>query len=150
MDRITFNPRMMVVTFDLDLTTPLFGEKLFAPILIGPTSEQKRFHPEGELAMARGAADAKTLMVVSDRSSVPIDQIAAAAKTPLWYQVYADADAAAARGRIDRAVGAGCKAVIITARRPEPGGAAGPLTDWSAIDRLRQGLKVPALLKGIM
>src|SRR4051812_40859504 len=44
MDRITFNPRMMVVTYDLNLTTPLFGENLFAPILIGPTSEQKRFH----------------------------------------------------------------------------------------------------------
>src|SRR5437773_646350 len=47
MDRITFNPRMMVVTYDLNLTTPLFGTNLFAPILIGPTSEQKRFHPEG-------------------------------------------------------------------------------------------------------
>ena len=30
MDRITFNPRMMVNTNKLDLTTPLFGENLFA------------------------------------------------------------------------------------------------------------------------
>jgi len=52
MDRITFNPRMMVNTQGLDLTTPLLGEKLYAPILIGPIAEQKRYHPEGELAMA--------------------------------------------------------------------------------------------------
>src|SRR5262249_45196267 len=110
MDRITFNPRMMVNTYKLDLTTPLFGENLFAPILVGPTSDQKRFHPEGELAMVRGAGEAKTLMVVSDRSSYPIEQIAAQAKGPLWYQVYPDAD----RSRIDRAVKAGCKALVLT------------------------------------
>src|SRR5450755_367807 len=77
MDRITFNPRMMVNTNKLDLTTALFGENLFAPILVGPTSGHKRFHPEGELAMVRGAAQAKTPMVVSDRSSYPIHEIAA-------------------------------------------------------------------------
>jgi len=142
MDRITFNPRMMINTYKLDLTTPLFGESLFAPILIGPTADQKRFHREGELAMVRGAADAKTLVVVSDRSSYPIEQIAAQAKAPLWYQVYPDTE----RSRIDRAVKAGCKAVIITV-----GAGNGPkLVDWSAIDSVRQGVKVPVILKGIM
>jgi isopentenyl diphosphate isomerase/L-lactate dehydrogenase-like FMN-dependent dehydrogenase len=154
MDRITFNPRMMVNTQKLDLTTTLFGESLFAPILIGPTSEQKRFHPEGELAMVRGAAAAKTLMIVSDRASYPIDQIASEAKTPLWYQVYAEADGGAVRSRIDRAVKVGCKVVVITVGIPDQaaGGNATPprLADWSAIDRLRQGISVPVVLKGIM
>lgn len=154
MDRITFNPRMMVNTLKLDLTTPLFGENLFAPILIGPTSGHKRFHPEGELAMVRGAAEAKTLMVVSDQSSYPIDQIAAQAKTPLWYQVYAEPDANAVRSRIDRAVNAGCKVVIITVGIPGQSangvGNTPALVDWSAIDRVRQGIKVPVVLKGIM
>jgi 4-hydroxymandelate oxidase len=154
MDRITFNPRMMVNTSKLDLTTPLFGENLFAPVLIGPTSGQKRFHPEGELATVRGAAEAKALMVVSDRSSYSIDQIAAQAKTPLWYQVYAEADASAVRSRIDRAVKVGCKVVVITvgiADRSAGGvGDAPVLVDWSAIDRMRQGIKVPVVLKGIM
>src|SRR6266403_3584280 len=77
MDRITFNPRMMVNTYALNLTLPLFGDNLFMPILIGPSADQKRFHPEGELAMVHGAGDAKTAMVVSDRSSYPIEQIAA-------------------------------------------------------------------------
>ena len=147
MDRITFNPRMMVNTYDLNLTLPLFGDNHFTPILIGPTSDQKRFHQEGELAMARGAGDAKTAMVVSDRSSYPIDQIAAQAKTPLWYQVYPDAD----KSRVDKAMKAGCKALIITAGIPDGPAKGNPaLVDWSAIDRVRQGVKVPVLLKGIM
>ena len=150
MDRITFNPRMMVNTYKLDLTTPLFGDNLFAPVLIGPTADQKRFHPDGELAMAQGAAEAKTLMVVSDRSSVPIEQIAAQAKAPLWYQVYPEQDATAVRSRIERAVKAGCKALIITAGVPPGGDPKARLTDWNAIERVRQGVKIPVVLKGIM
>jgi len=140
LERITFRPRMMVNTTHLDLTTELFGQSLFAPILVGPASEQKRFHPEGELATVRGASAAKTLMVVSSRASCPIQEIAAQPGATLWYQVYPEADADAQRRRIDQAVALGCKALCITA-----GGA-----DWSAIDRLRQGVRVPCVLKGIM
>ncbi|HSW50335.1 MAG TPA: alpha-hydroxy-acid oxidizing protein [Bryobacteraceae bacterium] len=139
-ERITFRPRMMVNTLKLDLTTDLFGQQLFAPILVGPTSEQKRFHPEGELASVRGAAAAKTAMVIDDRASYPVREIAAQASTTLWYQVYPERDAAALRRRIDQAVEAGCKALCITVHG----------TDWSVIDRVRQGVRVPVLLKGIM
>ena len=154
MDRITFNPRMMVNTTKLDLTTPLFGENLFAPILIGPVSEHKRYHPEGELAMARGAAAAKTAMVVAGHSSYPIDQIAAQSKTPLWYQVYPGPDTKSVRARIDQAVNAGCKVIVITSSVPDrPEGGAGnarpTLVDWGAIDRLRQSITVPVVLKGV-
>jgi isopentenyl diphosphate isomerase/L-lactate dehydrogenase-like FMN-dependent dehydrogenase len=139
-ERITFRPRMMVNTTHLDLTTELFGQSLFAPILVGPTGGQKRYHPEGELACVRGAAAAKTAMVVSSGASYPMKEIAAQPATTLWYQVHPEADTAALRRRIDEAVALGCKALCITI-----GG-----SDWSAIDRLRQGLRVPVVLKGIM
>ena len=113
-ERITFRPRMMVNTTQLDLTTELFGQRLFAPILVGPASGQKRFHAEGELASVRGASAAKTAMVVSGRASYPIDEIAAQPATTLWYQVYPEPDTDAQRRRIDRAVGLGCKALCIT------------------------------------
>jgi isopentenyl diphosphate isomerase/L-lactate dehydrogenase-like FMN-dependent dehydrogenase len=139
-ERITFRPRMMVNTMHLDLTTALFGQSLFAPILVGPTGGQKRFHPEGELATVRGASAAKTAMVVSSGSSYSMKEIAAQSTTTLWYQVHTEPDAAAQRRRIDEAVELGCKALCITV-----GG-----TDWSTIDRLRQGLRIPVVLKGIM
>ena len=85
-ERITFRPRMMVNAMKLDLTTELFGQQLFSPILVGPVSEQKRFHPEGDLASVRGAAAAKTAMVVSERASYSIHEIAAQSATTLWYQ----------------------------------------------------------------
>src|SRR5438128_2499903 len=113
-DRMTFRPRMLVDVQKLDLTTELFGEKLFAPILAGPMSEQQQFHPDGELATVRGAAAAKTLTVISSRSSLPIEKIAAEAKMTLWYQVYPEPDMSAVRTRIQQAVHAGCKAVCLT------------------------------------
>ena len=137
-ERITFRPRLMVDGTKLDLSSQLFGETLFAPILAGPIARQKRYHPEGELAMARGAAAAKAPMVVSADSSVPFEQIAAAAKTPLWYQVNLEGEV---RGNIPQAVKAGCRAVCVTVT-------AG--IDWKALDRLRQGVTVPVLLKGVM
>jgi isopentenyl diphosphate isomerase/L-lactate dehydrogenase-like FMN-dependent dehydrogenase len=140
LERITFRPRMMVNTTHLDLTIELFGQSLYAPILVGPTGGQKRYHAEGELAMVRGASAAKAAMVVSSGASYPLKEIAAQSKTTLWYQVHPEADAAAERRRIDEAVDLGCKALCINV-----GG-----TDWSAIDRLRLGLKIPVVLKGIM
>src|SRR5260370_35015280 len=154
MDRITFNPRMMVNTATLDLTTPLFGDNLFAPILIGPIADQRRYHPDGELAMLRCAAGAKTTFVVAEHSSVPIEGIAAAAKTTLWYQVYPGSSASATRARATQAVKAGCKVVVITAgvpyRQAGEAEAPGPLPDWKLIDQIRQGITVPVVLKGIM
>ncbi len=145
-DRITFRPRMMVNVLHLDLTTELFGEKLFTPILVGPMSDQRKIHPEGELAMARGAVAGRAPMVVSSRASFPIDKIAAAAqgKALLWYQVYPEPDMSAAVERARQAAGAGCKAVCLTL------GAAKTPVSWSEIDRLRGSIQVPLLLKGIM
>lgn len=149
-ERITFRPRLMVDTTAMDLTSSLFGQSLFMPILVGPLAQQKRFHPEGELAMARGASAAKAAMIVAGRSSYPIDQIAAQAKTPLWYQVYLEPDMKEVRDRAERAAGAGCKVLCVTVGAAE---GTGPLTagvNWSAIDRLRQALKTPVVVKGVM
>jgi isopentenyl diphosphate isomerase/L-lactate dehydrogenase-like FMN-dependent dehydrogenase len=150
-DRITLRPRMMVNTTDLNLTAELFGQSMFTPLLVGPSSQQKRFHPEGELAMVRGASAAKTTVVIADRSSVPIEEIAAAASTTLWYQVRPEPDMEAVRKRVQAAVKCGCKAVCLTLGISEqPLEIAKTRVDWEAIGRLREGLTVPLLLKGIM
>ena len=135
-DRITFRPRMMVNTTKLDLTLELFGAKMFAPILVAPIAEQKRYHPDGELAMARGAANAKAAVVISSRSSVPIEKIAAEAKATLWYQMYAEPDMIA---RAKDAVKRGCKAVCLTLP-----------CDAEAIERVRDAAGVPLILKGVL
>ena len=150
-DRITLRPRVNIPTRDLDLTCTLFGDQHFTPIIVGPMADQKRFHAEGEVAMARGASAAKAAMVVSSDSSVPLAAIAQAATTPLWLQVYAGspkvkdvlAEAGAARAR----------AVIVTVNAGSS--ASGPATpasariDWAAIDAVVKGTSLPVIVKGI-
>jgi isopentenyl diphosphate isomerase/L-lactate dehydrogenase-like FMN-dependent dehydrogenase len=142
LDRITLRPRVMVNTTRLDLTQDLFGLQMFAPILIGPVAQQKRFHPEGELAMAKGAAAAKAVMVISDRASQPLDQVAGLCTAGFWYQIYAGADMAAATDRAKAAVTAGAKAVCLTLSSSG--------LDWAGVERVRQSLKAPLVLKGVM
>lgn len=152
LDRITLRPRLMVDTTHMDLTSTLFGQQMFMPILAGPVSRLKRFHPEAELAMARGVSGAKSLMVVSADSSVPLDEIAKQAKCPLWYQVWPDPDMNKVRTSAERAAAAGCKALCVTigdarAASPNPASAG---VDWRAMDALRKGLNIPVIVKGVM
>jgi 4-hydroxymandelate oxidase len=160
-DRITLRPRMMVSTLEMDMSVDVFGQKMFAPIMVGPMARQQQYHPEGELATARGASAAKAAMVASSDSSFPIEKIAAEAKSGLWYQAFPDVDTNALKGRIQQAVKAGCKAVCVTvgAEYRDAKRASGPAQlakmapsalNWNMIDQLRQGLSVPFLLKGIM
>jgi 4-hydroxymandelate oxidase len=149
-DRITLRPRMLVPTLDMDLSQTMLGDTHFVPIIVGPVSEQKRFHAEGELATAKGSAAAKAFMIVSSRSSVPVDQVAALNKN-FWFQVYASD--AAAKTQIAEGVKAGAKAVVITVGAAPATAGAKPATaaaaNWTAFDALKQGVTVPVIVKGI-
>ena len=115
-ERITLRPRMMVPVLDLNLGVTLFGQAMFAPILVAPIARQGEFHADGERATVAGASAAKAVTVVSSQSSVPLASLAAAGTVPLWYQVFAQDPSAGAR--IQEAVTAGCRAICITIGAP--------------------------------
>jgi isopentenyl diphosphate isomerase/L-lactate dehydrogenase-like FMN-dependent dehydrogenase len=116
--RITFRKRLLVDVSRIDLSTTILGTRLDWPVMVAPTGTHSRIHPEAELATARGAGAAKTLMAVSNTSSFPMDQIAKAATGPLWYQLYPGPDYASSRERVERARELGFQAVLFTADAP--------------------------------
>lgn len=158
LERITFRPRLMVNVTKLSLTTELLGESMFAPIVVAPIWRQAVFHPEAEIAMARGASAAKTVMIVSSRSSRPLSEIVTEAKSPLWFQVYPEGTIGKTIEAAQKAVQLGCKAVCLTVGAPyqktedslrlEP--ANNRSLTWNTIEELRRNLKAPLVLKGIM
>ena len=162
-DRILLRPRRFVNVERLDLTAELFGQKMFAPILVGPVAHQNMFDPDGELTLVRGAGKAQATVVISSRSSQPIEKIAAEAKSTLWYQVYPEADMGPVVNGVKNAVKAGCKVVCVTVGTPyRPTGTNGapnptrlapegdPQMNWTVVDQVRQAAGVPVILKGIM
>lgn len=150
-DLITLRPRMNIPTRDLDLSSTLLGDQHFTPIIIGPIADQKRFHPEGEVAMARGASAAKAAMVVSSDSSVPLAAIAQAATTPLYLQVYAKSPKV--RDVLAEAGAAKARAVFVTVNAgTSAGGAAAPSAvpiDWAAVEAVVKATSLPVIVKGI-
>ncbi len=158
LERITFRPRLLIDTSLIDLSLDLVGQSLFSPVLVGPASHQKRFHAQGEIAMAQGAKAANAILIASEHSDDPIEEICSHSAST-WYQVYPDTDHGALLERIQHAVKAGCSAVCLTLgtsgqRMELP--ANGELQqvhapyNWDKIEQLRDDIGVPLLLKGIM
>ena len=92
----------------------LFGSKMPFPIMVAPSSGQGNMHPDGEMAMHVGATALNAKMIVSNASSFPIEKIGAAAKGPLWFQLYPKEELDANRETLDAAQTAGCTGVVVT------------------------------------
>ncbi len=87
------------------------------PFGIAPVTLQRAVHPDGELATARGAAEAGVPLVVSSNTGTPF---AAIAETGVAWslQTYLPPDRTAIEPLLARAVAAGARAVVLTADTP--------------------------------
>src|SRR3954469_19168093 len=110
--------RVLVDVSHVDTSVSILGQKLAHPIILSPTAYHKLVHREGEPATARGAGDAKAVMVVSSFATTSIEEIAKAATGPLWLQLYAQPDRAFTHDWVQRAEAAGCKAICLTVDTP--------------------------------
>jgi 4-hydroxymandelate oxidase len=97
-----------------DMSTTILGERISFPVMVAPTAFHRLACEEGECAVARAAARAETLMVMSTLSTMTIEEVAAAASGPLWFQLYVYKDRVATVDLIRRAEAAGCQALVLT------------------------------------
>src|SRR5207244_1741710 len=98
------------------------GREISMPLLVAPVAFQRMAHPDGELATARAAAAAGTIMVLSTlATSTPADVAAAAPGSPRWFQLYCFKDRGITRGLIEQAAGAGFEALVLTVDAPRLG-----------------------------
>jgi len=113
-DWVDIVPRAPVPSSSVSLATEVLGLKMDSPIFVAPTGIQGPLHPEAEAAMHRGAAAAHVPVIWSNNTTVPIDKVAAAAKSPMWFQLYPDQDLKRSRATLEQAQAAGCQAVVVT------------------------------------
>jgi heme/flavin dehydrogenase (mycofactocin system) len=92
--------------------TSVLGQEVSLPVIASPTGVQA-VHPEGEVAVARGTAEAGTAMGLSSFASMPVEDVAAA-NPKLFFQVYWCGSKDAIVQRIERARRAGARALIVT------------------------------------
>ena len=108
----------------ISTATQVLGDRVATPVLAAPTAYHRFVHDEGELATARGVAAAGSLMVVSSRVTVPLEDVAdvlRASGTPWWWQSYLVGERAVTAGLAERAAAAGASAVVLTGDTPYVG-----------------------------
>lgn len=113
-DRFKLRPRRLVDTRALNVKTRVLGTELDWPVMIAPTGNQKAFHPDGEVAVARASASRKTHMILSTMTTAPIDAVVKAAGGPVWYQLYATSRWEVTEALVRRAEAAGSPVICLT------------------------------------
>jgi len=87
--RYRLRPRVLVDVSSVSTEATVLGTPVSMPVLVAPAAFQGIAHEEGELATARGAAAAGTLMCLSTvATATPSDVAAAAPGAPRWLQIY--------------------------------------------------------------
>src|SRR5437899_1294051 len=113
-DAVTFRPRCAVAVPSCDLRTVVLGTPLSMPLILAPVGSSRLIHPRGEEAAARAASAAGIPYVLSTFSGCRLEDVAAASKAPLWYQVYLAGGGDCALPAIERAKAAGFSALVVT------------------------------------
>ena len=114
MESVKLRPRVLVDVSRRDLSTEVLGQRISLPVMLAPTGTHQRAHPAGELASARAAAAAGTIMGLSTASSYSIEEVAQAAENPLWFQLYFFQNRELTEILVRRAENAGYNAIMLT------------------------------------
>ena len=112
-------PRVLTGITSVPLATELLGSAVGSPIGVAPWAYQGMAHPDGELATARGAAAAGSLMTVSTSATRTLEEVAGAAQgSPRWFQLYRLHSVAHTDDLARRAGDAGYAALVLTVDLP--------------------------------
>ncbi|XP_040069548.1 hydroxyacid oxidase 1 [Ixodes scapularis] len=121
--RLRLRPRVLKNVAQRNMEVTLLGDqRLSMPLAISPTAFQKMAHSDGELATARAARRAGTLMVLSIYSTTSFEDVRQAAPEGLqWFQLYISPDREVTKALVIRAEKAGYRALVVTVDLPVPG-----------------------------
>src|SRR5204862_1668346 len=113
-ESVTFRPRQAVAVPACDLRTRVLGIDVSFPALLAPVGYSRLMHPGGEVAAARAAGKAGTAYILSTVSGHKLEDVKAASRGPVMYQLYLMGGRAAAEAAIERARVAGFAGLVVT------------------------------------
>jgi isopentenyl diphosphate isomerase/L-lactate dehydrogenase-like FMN-dependent dehydrogenase len=113
-EQVTFRPRCAVATPVCDLRVTVLGKSLSMPLILAPVGSSRLMYPRGEEAAASAAGAAGIAYALSTLSGCRLEDVAAASKGPLWYQLYLVGGRDCALSAIERAKAAGFSVLVVT------------------------------------
>ena len=133
-ERIKLEPHALVDTSGRSQAVTLFGKPHRMPIAIAPTGSAGLAWHEGEIALAKAAAEAGIPFALATGSMTSLERVAQEAGGTLWFQIYMWPDRSLSYRLAERAKAAGYQALIVTVDTPVP-----PGREYN----LRNGMTVP-------
>jgi L-lactate dehydrogenase (cytochrome) len=121
LEAIELRQRVLADVSQVDLSTDLFGQKLSLPVALAPIGLAGMNARRGEVQAVRAAEAAEIPFCLSTVSCCPLDEVAAAATKPFWFQLYMIRDRGFMRELLENARALGCSALVFTVDMPVPG-----------------------------
>ncbi|HEX5762829.1 MAG TPA: alpha-hydroxy acid oxidase [Solirubrobacterales bacterium] len=136
-------PRMLAGLSKWGTGARVLGTEVSMPILVAPVAYQRLVHPEAEVAMARAAAAAGTVMCLSTLATTrPRELAEAVPEGRRWFQLYCFRDEGVTKALMDEAAEAGFEAIVVTVDAPRGGNRERDLRTGFTIP---EGLGVPSV-----
>ena len=95
-------PNILASVGKPDLSTSIFGKKIDMPIFLSPSAMQRLYHPEGDKASAKAAANFGTFYSMSSMANNTIEEISNISSGPKLFQLYVHKDKSITDDLIDR------------------------------------------------
>jgi isopentenyl diphosphate isomerase/L-lactate dehydrogenase-like FMN-dependent dehydrogenase len=118
--RKVLRPRLLVDVETCTTATTVLGQRIDLPVLVAPIAFQRMAHPDGEVAMARAARAAGTIMCLSTLATSTPAEVAEVGG-PRWFQLYVLKDESVTRDLIAQARECGFGALVLTIDTPVRG-----------------------------
>jgi L-lactate dehydrogenase (cytochrome) len=106
---------------EVDLSHTILGTPSSLPILCSPTGFGRLFHHDGERAVARAAEAAGLIYTLSTLGTLSLEDVAAAANGPRWFQLYVWKDRSITDDLLARAKASGFDTLVLTIDTPVAG-----------------------------
>jgi glycolate oxidase len=169
LDRLALRPRVLRNVANIDTGTTLLGQKLKLPIVLAPIGSMEDILAEGGVAPTRAAARTGTIHMLSSICTPGAEAVSKAADYPKFFQLYVRGDKNWVDDTLKKALAWGYQGICLTVDRAAYGrrerdiakshkptsrkGAASETFQaefsWDDVDRIRNYVKVPLMLKGV-
>jgi len=115
---LPLRPRALTDVSEVDTSVTVLGRRIAMPIVTAPYVGSTFVHPEGEVATARGARAAGTVITLSMNGTRTPEDVGAVAAGNYWQQLYPVRDREVLRDVVARAAAAGASALCLTVDLP--------------------------------
>lgn len=114
LDAVALRPRVLVDVSTIDSTANVLGTPSRLPICLAPVGGLESFHKDGALAVAKGAGTFGVPMMMSSVGPRSMEEIRAATKSAVIFQLYVRGGARFIEDHVERAITAGFDAFALT------------------------------------